>query len=179
METEFKLVEIKEVSESLDCKLCSRPVQDPDLPGNVDLGPLYEYGVCRAHHFCLMFSSGLEQKGEEDQGIMGFQPDDIIKEWKRGSYLKCFYCKKKYSTVGCIATGCRKCYHLPCGLENGSLQQFFGNFGSYCLEHRPLQEPKHKPGSKKARECGICLDNLNPKSYQNLYSPCCGGYFHR
>ena len=122
------------VDPALDCKLCYRPAMSED--SELQLGPLYEYGVCRAHHNCLMFSSGLEQTGEEEEGIKGFMPDNIIKEWKRGGHLKCCYCKKKYATVGCIESSCRKCYHLPCGIENGSLQQFFGSFASYCEIHK-------------------------------------------
>ena len=57
-----------------------RPIYN-DIPNTVltvnltvlQLGPLYEYGVCRSHHFCLMFSSGLEQKGEEEEGIMVYR----------------------------------------------------------------------------------------------------------
>ena len=37
-------------------------------------------------------------------------PADIIKEWKRGGYLKCFYCKKKHATVGCFESNCRFVY---------------------------------------------------------------------
>jgi len=42
------------------------------------LGPLYEYVVnseseiYRAHFFCLLFSSGLRQEGDDEEGIKGF-----------------------------------------------------------------------------------------------------------
>ena len=35
----------------------------------------------------------------------------------------------------------RRCYHLPCGLQHHSLQQFFGEFSSFCQDHRPQQTP--------------------------------------
>ena len=108
-----------------------------------------------------MCSSGLNQEGEDEEGIKGFLPDSIVKEWRRGSMLKCFYCKNKYTlhlleiqnktlantitryaTVGCAHSSCKRGYHLPCGLENGSLQQFFGNFASFCSAHRPVQVRK-------------------------------------
>ena len=112
-----------------------------------------------------MCSSGLNQEGEDEEGIKGFLPDSIVKEWRRGSMLKCFYCKNKYTmhlleiqnktlantitryaTVGCAHSSCKRGYHLPCGLENGSLQQFFGNFASFCSVHRPVQVKKQLCG---------------------------------
>ena len=59
------------------CKLCFLPAQEPD--SGIDLGPLYEYVVdpeseiYRAHYSCLLFSSGLEQVGEEDEQLKGKQ----------------------------------------------------------------------------------------------------------
>ena len=49
-----------------------------------------------AHYFCLLFAPGLEQVGTDEEGIKGFLPNDILKEWRRGSRLKCQYCEKKY-----------------------------------------------------------------------------------
>ena len=70
------------------CKLCFLP-SDPDR-----LGVLYQYVVdpvneiyC-AHFFCLLFSSGLDQNGDEEEEIMGFRTQDILKEWRRGQRLK-------------------------------------------------------------------------------------------
>ncbi|XP_023329403.1 PHD finger protein 7 [Eurytemora carolleeae] len=177
--SESLLVEIGTDKPELDCKLCYLPAQTED--SKIQLGPLYEYGVCRSHHFCLMFSSGLEQKGEEEEGIKGFMPADIIKEWKRGGFLKCFYCKKKHATVGCFESNCRKCYHLPCGLKNGALQQFYGNFKTFCIDHRPIQTPlatKNKK-TKLDKDCSICFDTLDNDWNENIWTPCCGGWFHR
>ena len=117
--SKFREIDRREDEESL-CKLCFHPAQLPyacdadpeDLedfkqPGKMRLGPLYEYvedeatSIYRAHYFCLLFSSGLNQNGEEHEGIQGFLPQDILKEWRRGQRLKCAYCKKGYATVGC------------------------------------------------------------------------------
>ena len=35
------------------CKLCHRGAQKED--SDLRLGPLYSYGFCMAHHYCLMF----------------------------------------------------------------------------------------------------------------------------
>ena len=87
------------------CKLCfnpAKPYKDPNDPsaGYLDLGPLFEYVVdpvseiYRAHHFCLLFSSGLEQAGADDEELKGFLTSDVLKEWRRGQRLKCCYCQK-------------------------------------------------------------------------------------
>ena len=57
--------------------------------------------------------------------IQGFLSSDVLSELKRGSRLKCVYCKKKGATVGCARPQCKKSYHLPCGLANNSLQQYY------------------------------------------------------
>ena len=51
-----RLEEIESGSES--CKLCGYGY---DLPDELELGPLFRFGVCQAHLHCLMFSSGLIQ----------------------------------------------------------------------------------------------------------------------
>lgn len=70
------------------CKLCFHP-NDPDR-----LGILYQFVVdpnneiyC-AHYFCLLFSSALDQNGDEEEEMMGFMTKDILKEWRRGQRLK-------------------------------------------------------------------------------------------
>ena len=108
MDTEEPPQELKEISHTetdIVCKLCFRPAQDPE--GTLKLGALYQFGYCVAHLYCLMFSSGLDQNGEDEEGINGFLPVDIVKEWRRGGKLNCVHCKKKYATVGCVGKGCK------------------------------------------------------------------------
>ena len=99
------LAEVPHTDNATVCKLCFRPAQA--LGVGLKLGQLYSFGHCQAHLYCLMFSSGLEQNGEEEEGIKGFLVDDIVKEWRRGSRLKCSYCKQTYATVGCVGKGCK------------------------------------------------------------------------
>ena len=75
----------------------------------------------------------------------------------------------------------RKSYHLPCGIENGSLQQFFGAFSSLCETHRPVQSPcMVKREANGGGECGVCLEELEERPGSGvLWTPCCGGWFHR
>ncbi len=106
-----------------ECKLCYKMADESQL------GPLYEFHnvkddiLYRAHYFCLLFSSGLVQNGGEDDGIKGFLPDDILKEWRRGQRLKCAFCAGKYATVGCKVKKCSKTYHVPCAIDNACLLQ--------------------------------------------------------
>lgn len=138
----------------------------------------------RAHHFCLLFSSGLGQRGSEDEGLRGFLPVDVRREMRRGSRLKCVYCKRKGATVGCARSTCKKSYHLPCGMRNKSVQQYFDQFKSFCSSHRPVQKvtpPLVKAARVALKECGLCaraLDQLRPTFYV-LRAPCCGGWLHR
>ena len=76
-----------------------------------------------AHYFCLLFSSGLGQKGGDHDGIKGFLAPDIRRELKRGARLKCVFCKKKGATVGCAEPTCKKSYHLNCGNDHDCCMQ--------------------------------------------------------
>lgn len=136
-----------------------------------------------AHYFCLLFSSGLGQRGEEKDGIKGFLVSDIKREVRRGSRLKCVYCRKKGATVGCAEQRCKKSYHPICGKNHNSLYQFFDQFKSFCKEHRPLQNVK-KVESLKANpansNCTICQEKIVRKAtFKTLWVPCCSSFFHR
>lgn len=184
------------------CRLCHLPAVPYEDRPEINCGPLYQYAnpvttdgrtdleIYCAHYYCLLFSPGLETKGEDDEGIRGFMPADILREWRRGSRLKCNICDKKYATIGCcIGKQCRKTYHLPCGLKTGCHIEFREGFSSFCIDHRPVQNIFKNMGTElleKVRECGVCLENLPRICDQNeeerrttLHTPCCGGWFHK
>jgi len=189
---EERVVEVQEGA-TLTCVLCFMSTR----PEGVKLGGLYRVGDLVAHHFCLIMASGLAQNGEDDEGILGFLSNDIERELRRGQKLKCYLCKKTNATVGCCVKSCHKTFHLPCCLSSGGLSQFFGNFDSFCSEHRPKQRvpecywkrdissnkiKSSKPGpTKLVGQCGVCLDRmqLKPGGYSSLWTPCCKGWFHR
>src|SRR5207245_2755681 len=134
------------------------------------------------HYYCVLFSANLPQKGKSDEGIKGFLAEDIKKELRRGSLLKCSYCGKKGATVGCNVMACNKKFHMPCGLVNHSFHSFHhksGSFPSFCNIHRPNQK-LFKVKLKRNENCSICrepvISKTNPTS---LISPCCGNAFHR
>jgi len=137
-----------------------------------------------AHYFCLLFSSGLGQRGEEKEGVKGFLAEDIKREVRRGARLKCVYCRKKGATVGCAEQVCKKSYHLNCGNKHNSLLQFFDQFKSFCKEHRPVQVVRKvevgMSSTSTCSNCTICQDRLVRKiSLKTLWSPCCSSFFHR
>ncbi|XP_028940935.1 G2/M phase-specific E3 ubiquitin-protein ligase isoform X2 [Antrostomus carolinensis] len=125
-------------------------------------------------------SSGIWQRGEEDEGVDGFLITDIKKEVNRAAKLKCNICRKKGASIGCVAPKCKRSYHFPCGVQKECIFQFMENFRSYCWEHKPVQKIPDKE-SRGTSQCTICLDLVEqlPK-YTVLKSPCCkNAWFHR
>lgn len=128
----------------------------------------------------------MEQKGADDEGILGFLEEDIQKELRRGKRLHCSYCKKLGATLGCYLSKCTKKFHLPCGLKEGSLHQYFKEFRSYCVDHRPRQKIDDQILKQIVSVdnvlCYICYDKVNTDDFVNtLWAPCCkkDAWFHR
>lgn len=165
-----------EFTEKVVCKICNRTE-------GLEKDEIHETNDVRAHLFCLLFSSGLGQKGKEEEGIKGFLAADIRKEMKRGARLKCVYCRKKGATVGCAEQKCKKSFHLPCGYQHDSLQQYFDQFKSFCREHRPVQRVPRTGGKKTDKKdniCSICQERITRKAtIKTLWSPCCQEFYHR
>jgi len=152
----FKLTEVTE-GDGI-CKICGLGW---NLSDDLELGPLYKYGICQAHLHCLMFSSGLIQGGDEKEGIVGFMPDDVLREWQRGAKLKCTFCKEIYATVGCCQRTCMKTYHLPCGIKYGALNEYYGNFDSYCPLHRSKRTPKNRAKNYVLTDLGLVPEHVD------------------
>lgn len=149
-------------------------------------GKFYSTGKLTAHYYCLLFSSGLEQKGRDDEGILGFLAQDIEKESRRGSKLNCSKCRKSGATVGCCNKACKRTYHFPCGYQARMLNQFFGAFHSYCATHQPVQKVaelvRGSPGANGRTTCTICQEEVATQaSFDVLWAPCCKkqSWFHR
>lgn len=125
------------------------------------LGKKYSTDGYTAHYYCLLFACGLQQNGDDEEGIFGFLSQDIRKELYRASKLRCSFCKQKGAATGCLLKKCRATYHLPCGLVNHSLCQFHGTFPSLCRKHRPNSNELAKKSKQLDEErCYICLENI-------------------
>ncbi|XP_011501260.1 PREDICTED: putative uncharacterized protein DDB_G0282133 isoform X2 [Ceratosolen solmsi marchali] len=152
----------------------------------VEYGKFYQHSGIITHYYCLLLSSNMEQKGNDDEGILGFLADDIQKEIRRGKRLVCSYCRRNGATLGCCNTKCKKIFHFPCGLKAGSLHQFFGEFRSYCINHRPKQKiderVKNEIENMSNILCYICYEDVEPLDCNGtLWAPCCqkNAWFHR
>ncbi|XP_066973789.1 uncharacterized protein [Macrobrachium rosenbergii] len=143
----------------------------------LELGALHSLAGITVHCFCLFFSSGLGQNGEEEEGILGFLIPDIKRELARGKKLPCTFCGKKGATIGCSEKKCRRSYHYACGLKHNCQYRFSGDFRSHCQKHRTYQQGI-AIGQKV--ECPICMDELIADPKKAVWSPCCNRkWFHK
>ncbi|KAM9554535.1 G2/M phase-specific E3 ubiquitin-protein ligase isoform 2-T4 [Guaruba guarouba] len=159
------------------CVLCGRADDCPEKYGEKKTYVEYNLTV---HYYCLLMSSGIWQRGEEDEGVDGFLIADIRKEVNRASKLVCNICRKKGASIGCVAPKCKRSYHFPCGTQKECIFQFMEDFRSYCWEHKPVQKfPVKESGGTS--QCTICLDLVEQLPiYTVLKSPCCkNAWFHR
>ncbi|XP_017938370.1 G2/M phase-specific E3 ubiquitin-protein ligase isoform X2 [Manacus vitellinus] len=164
-------------SQTTFCVLCG---QTDDCPEKYGEKKTFVECNLTVHYYCLLMSSGIWQRGEEDEGVDGFLITDIRKEVNRAAKLKCNICKKKGASIGCVAPKCKRSYHFPCGIKRECIFQFMEDFRSYCWEHKPVQTFLDKE-STGASQCTICLDLVEHlPAYTVLKSPCCkSAWFHR
>ncbi|XP_025128641.1 PHD finger protein 7 isoform X2 [Bubalus kerabau] len=155
------------------CRLC---LQEPGDPEKV--GEFLQKDNLSVHYFCLILSSKLPQRGQSNRGFHGFLPEDIRKEAARASRKICFVCKRKGAAINCQKDQCVRNFHLPCGLERGCLSQFFGEYKSFCGEHRPTQNIRRRNVGEES--CILCCEDLSQISVENIQSPCCSQtIYHR
>ncbi|XP_010559911.1 PREDICTED: PHD finger protein 7-like, partial [Haliaeetus leucocephalus] len=156
------------------CLLCRRAEADPALCG----AKLEKRGLC-AHVFCLLFASGLFQRGGREAGLMGFLPEDIRRTIAQAAQKHCFVCGESGAAISCQETGCHRSFHLPCAVEGGCVTQFFRLYRAFCWEHRPEQAVEAAPEENTI--CLICLDLVEErKSYGTMVCPACKhAWFHR
>ncbi|KAK7863552.1 hypothetical protein R5R35_011177 [Gryllus longicercus] len=162
------------------CCFCLTTYEDEAL-----YGKFYKIEEITTHYFCLLLSSKVQQRGSDNEGILGFLPMDIRNEVKRGKKLTCIYCGKRGATLSCHYSKCRSHFHLPCGRSRDTFHEFFGEFKSFCCRHRKTQRIKGdvlKAMSGKQSTCSICLESVPATpSPSTLWAPCCSkdAWFHR
>ncbi|XP_064089997.1 uncharacterized protein LOC135204004 [Macrobrachium nipponense] len=86
-----RLVVAREISETFDNGIITNMSKDKacgfcgiGAQRELELGALHTLAGVSVHCFCLFFSSGLAQNGEEEEGILGFLIPDIQREIARG-----------------------------------------------------------------------------------------------
>ncbi|XP_006818907.1 uncharacterized protein LOC100378474 [Saccoglossus kowalevskii] len=158
------------------CLFCGCDVDDATKYGKLHY---HEETRITVHYYCLLFASGLSQGGDDNDGIQGFLIPDILKETRRGLRLKCSHCPHRGATIGCVVPKCKIKFHYMCGVANQALSQFFGQFNSYCKEHRPQQVVTTV--SKKKCVCPICMCKVSCIPANDvLKTPCCKNtWIHR
>ncbi|XP_029341366.1 PHD finger protein 7 [Acyrthosiphon pisum] len=166
-------------SQNKKCMLCGHKEISQQLNS-----PLYMLNDVIVHYFCIMLSTKAVKNGSDKEGIWGYLLNDIRAEITRGSRVTCVYCNKKGATLSCIeAVNCRKQFHLPCGLKNGSMHHFFQPYKSFCQQHRVqpvIDLTEILPSAYPTVECGICNDNVVPSTSPTaIWVPCCSVWFHR
>ncbi|XP_070631521.1 G2/M phase-specific E3 ubiquitin-protein ligase isoform X6 [Bos indicus] len=164
-------------SQNSTCVFCRKNDDCPIKYGEKKTNEKWNLTV---HYYCLLMSSGIWQRGKEEEGVYGFLIEDIRKEVTRASKLKCSVCKKTGASIGCVAPRCKRSYHFPCGLQRECIFQFTGNFASFCWKHRPVQIITSN-NCRDSLLCTICLEFIEPiPTYSVLRSPCCkNAWFHR
>ncbi|XP_076983153.1 G2/M phase-specific E3 ubiquitin-protein ligase isoform X1 [Tamandua tetradactyla] len=164
-------------SQNLVCVFCRK---NDDCPNKYGERKTNEKWNLTVHYYCLLMSSGIWQRGKEEEGVYGFLIEDIRKEVNRASKLKCCICRKTGASIGCVAPRCKRSYHFPCGLQRECIFQFTGNFASFCWNHRPAQIITSN-NYRDSLPCTICLEFIEPiPTYSILRSPCCkNAWFHR
>lgn len=94
-----------------------------------------------AHFNCMLFSPPLVSQCTPDfDSFGGFLLEDVKKEIKRGSRLRCNLCKQSGATVGCDVFSCKKSYHYLCALkcEASAIEdEKNGIYKIFCARHRP------------------------------------------
>ena len=133
------------------CALCN---ESDNMEGQLGMLICSKVSSLSAHEYCLTFSAGLFNQGDEEVGINGFLESRIREELKRGFRLLCKYCGKKGATLGCEDKRCKSAYHLPCAIRCNCLLQYFGAFQVFCPLHH-IKQVTHDKKSTSFHEEGI------------------------
>ncbi|XP_040543093.1 PHD finger protein 7-like isoform X2 [Gallus gallus] len=166
--------EKQRVSEDEGCGLCKRTDYDPEIYGET----CRQDRLC-VHENCLYHASGLYQHGADDEGFFGFLLPDIEQTLQRVAEKVCCVCRRRGASVRCHRRRCSRTFHYPCGRERGCVSQFFGEYRSFCWQHRPTQQVQ--PLRQQHPQCAICLEAVEGRpSYNTLICPSCtSAHFHR
>uniref|UniRef100_A0A8B9TMG8 PHD-type domain-containing protein n=1 Tax=Anas platyrhynchos TaxID=8839 RepID=A0A8B9TMG8_ANAPL len=100
------------------CRLCQRADDNPEVFGET----CQQDGLC-IHENCLV-----SRQGVQPPGFFGFLFPDIHQELQRVAQKTCCICWQQGASVTCQVRRCPRNFHFPCGIEQGCISQFFGEF---------------------------------------------------
>lgn len=127
-----------------------------------------------------LLSASLVSRGDEDNGLMGFKPEDIQKEKRRGNKLTCSRCKRKGATIGCCKSSCKKSFHLPCAITSKCSFEFIGTYRSFCNVHIATLNTSKRHAHDEI--CDICRCEMNEYDrMSSMQTTCCQSdkWFHK
>ncbi|XP_040519897.1 PHD finger protein 7-like isoform X1 [Gallus gallus] len=158
-------------SEEPVCALCGQADVDPDICGHT----LFETGI-RVHEFCLT-SANITAKARP--GIEVLPLAAIARKVRQANKKQCCVCGERGAAVTCAERGCARSFHLPCAKDGECITQYFGDYRSFCWEHRPQQATQEAPA--EGTICLICLEPVGDSlSYHTMVCPACKHvWFHR
>ncbi|XP_010716950.1 PHD finger protein 7-like [Meleagris gallopavo] len=155
------------------CVLCGRVDDDSSILGHKE-----EHSGVYFHMYCLKTANNLRLPGT-DNNRARFYLEDLICAVGQAEQKLCFVCGKKGAFITCMEPGCDHSFHLPCASEGECITQYFGEFRSFCWEHRPQQAVEAVPAQDTT--CVICMDPVgDSRSYSTMVCPSCQhAWFHR
>ncbi|ETE63633.1 PHD finger protein 6 [Ophiophagus hannah] len=112
-----------------------------------------------AHHKCMLFSSALVSSHTDNESLGGFSIEDVQKEIKRGTKLKCSLCHCPGATIGCDVKTCHKTYHYYCALHDQAQIREKPSQGIYMILCRKHKKVPHNSEGLNEHE----LDPSPPK----------------
>uniref|UniRef100_A0A3Q2XQD1 PHD-type domain-containing protein n=1 Tax=Hippocampus comes TaxID=109280 RepID=A0A3Q2XQD1_HIPCM len=127
------------------------------------LSSLFDDSGCWVHHWCAMWSEGVQQK--DDDGL-----ENVDKAVISGTQRLCAYCKRLGATIRCHAEGCSTFYHFPCAAASGSFQS---------MKQLALLCPQHIDKAEELGEeswCAVC-DSAGELT-DLLFCTGCGLHYH-
>ncbi|KAM6110638.1 PHD finger protein 7-like [Pterocles gutturalis] len=150
-------------------------------PGDRESGRelLLQEGNRCSDYIKVYHTSGLMQRGADEEGFYGFLLPDIRQKLKRVAQKRCCICRLPGASVTCRGRRCPRVFHFPCGSERGCVSQFFGEFKSFCWKHRPVQRVRALQQDQSS--CLICqVPVAGRPCYDTLLCPACANaWFHR
>ncbi|XP_021237604.1 PHD finger protein 7-like, partial [Numida meleagris] len=161
-------------SEEPACILCGRADADPVICGRT-----FDQSGIRVHEFCLMFAHIDFEERPTQQGTVCLPLAAIRSKVKQANQKQCCVCGERGAATTCVESSCERSFHLPCAVDGECVTQFYGQFRSFCWEHRPQQAIQEAP--PEDTNCLICMETVGDRlSYHTLVCPACThAWFHR
>ena len=144
-------------------------------------GKFYLFKDIHVHFFCVLFDKKTLQTSTADSGLFGFTYSKVKEALRRSNKKECGYCGRKGALIKCAAAEGKKCgmrFHFPCGINNGALFRFEGDYIAFCSRHKPDVNLGRESGALPDVTClAGCLEQIRGDE-DYLIGPCCQKKLH-